>query len=80
MQINKRLIPLVSLAPANSMRARIDSNPEFQRPAVWTVSQKQLLIDTILRGYDIPKMYWRRISTGPDRFEVVDGQQRLRTI
>ena len=80
MQINKRPIPLVSLAPANSMRARIDTNPEFQRPAVWTVSQKQLLIDTILRGYDIPKMYWRRISTGPDRFEVVDGQQRLRTI
>jgi len=80
MQINKRPIPLVSLAPANSMRARIDTNPEFQRPAVWTVSQKQLLIDTILRGYDIPKMYWRRISTGPDRYEVVDGQQRLRAI
>jgi hypothetical protein len=80
MQINKRPIPLVSLAPTNSMRARIDTNPEFQRPAVWTVSQKQLLIDTILRGYDIPKMYWRRISTGPDRYEVVDGQQRLRAI
>jgi hypothetical protein len=40
MQINKRPIPLVSLAPANSMRARIDTNPKFQRPAVWTVSQK----------------------------------------
>lgn len=80
MQINKRPFPLVSLAPANSIRARIDTNPEFQRPAVWTVSQKQLLIDTILRGYDIPKMYWRRTGLNPDRYEVVDGQQRLRAI
>jgi len=80
MQINKRPFPLVSLAPANSIRARIDTNPEFQRPAVWTVSQKQLLIDTILRGYDIPKMYWRRTGINPDRYEVVDGQQRLRAI
>ena len=80
MQINKRPFPLVSLAPANSIRARIDTNPEFQRPAVWTVSQKQLLIDTILRGYDIPKMYWHRTGTNPDRYEVVDGQQRLRAI
>ena len=80
MQINKRPFPLVSLAPANSIRARINTNPEFQRPAVWTVSQKQLLIDTILRGYDIPKMYWRRTGINPDRYEVVDGQQRLRAI
>jgi len=80
MQINKRPLPLVSLAPTNSMRARIDVNPDFQRPAVWTISQKQLLIDTILRGYDIPKMYWRRTGTNPDRYEVVDGQQRLRAI
>jgi hypothetical protein len=80
MQINKRPIPLVSLAPANAMRSRIDTNPEFQRPAVWTVSQKQLLIDTILRGYDIPKMYWRRTGANPDRYEVVDGQQRLKAI
>ena len=80
MQINKRPFPLVSLSPANSIRARIDTNPEFQRPAVWTVSQKQLLIDTILRGYDIPKMYWRRTGINPDRYEVVDGQQRLRAI
>jgi hypothetical protein len=80
MQINKRPIPIVSLAPTNSIRTRIDTNPAFQRPAVWTISQKQLLIDTILRGYDIPKMYWRRVGTSPDRFEVVDGQQRLRAI
>ena len=61
-------------------KARIDTNPDFQRPAVWSLSQKQLLIDTILRGYDIPKLYWRKVCKSPEKYEVVDGQQRLRTI
>ncbi len=64
----------------NGLRSRIDTNPDFQRPSVWSVSQKQLLIDTILRSYDIPKMYWRKIKVNPDAYEVVDGQQRLRAI
>lgn len=68
------------LTTVRSMRPRIDTNPDFQRPAVWTTAQKQLLIDTILREYDIPKMYWRRTGSKPDKFDVVDGQQRLRAI
>ena len=62
------------------IRKRIDTNPDYQRPAVWTRSQKQLLIDTILRNYDIPKLYWRKIGKSPDKYDVVDGQQRLRAI
>lgn len=61
---------------------RIDPSPDYQRPAAWTLKQKQLLIDTILRGYDIPKVYWRRVSNRKDKiqYEVVDGQQRLTAI
>lgn len=59
---------------------RVDTNPDFQRPAVWSLSQKQLLVDSILREYDVPKMYWRKLSSNPDKFDVVDGQQRLRAI
>ena len=66
------------LPTINGLRANIDTNPDFQRPPVWRKSQKQLLIDTILRGYDIPKVYWRKI--GQDQYEVVDGQQRIRAI
>ena len=80
MQINKRVFPLMTVSLPNGIRSRIDTNPDFQRPSVWSVSQKQLLIDTILRGYDIPKMYWRKIKVNPDAYEVVDGQQRLRAI
>lgn len=69
-----------SISSVCGQNARIDTNPDFQRPAVWSLGQKQLLIDTILRGYDIPKLYWRKVADKPERYEVVDGQQRLRTI
>ena len=77
MEISKKPWPILSVC---GFKNRIDTNPDFQRPAVWSAGQKQLLIDTILRGYDIPKLYWRKVSKAPEKYEVVDGQQRLRTI
>jgi hypothetical protein len=77
MEVKKESWPITS---AHGMKEDIDTNPDFQRPAVWTKAQKQLLIDTILRGYDVPKFYWRQTSKSPEKFEVVDGQQRLRAI
>jgi hypothetical protein len=43
-------------------------------------SKKQELIDSILRGWKLPKFYFYRTSIDPEEFEVVDGQQRLMTI
>lgn len=77
MKISKQPWPLIS---THGIRERVDTNPDYQRPPVWTRSQKQLLIDTILRNYDVPKLYWRRVSTNPDKYEVIDGQQRLRAV
>lgn len=77
MNSNKKPWPLKTI---HGIRERIDTNPDFQRPAVWGRSQKQLLVDTILRDYDVPKLYWRKIGSKPDKYDVVDGQQRLRAI
>jgi hypothetical protein len=77
MKSNKKPWPLRS---THGIRERVNTNPDFQRPAVWGRSQKQLLVDTILRDYDIPKLYWRKVSSKPDKYDVVDGQQRLRAI
>lgn len=77
MKSNKKPWPLRS---THGIKDRINTNPDFQRPAVWSKAQKQLLIDTILRDYDIPKLYWRKVSSRPDKYDVVDGQQRLRAI
>jgi len=77
MELSKKPWPLSTIF---GIRERIDTNPDYQRPPVWSISQKRLLIDTILRGYDVPKMYWRKVNKNPDKYEVVDGQQRLRAI
>lgn len=77
MELNKKPWPISTVF---GIKSRIDTNPDYQRPPVWSISQKRLLIDTILRGYDIPKFYWRKIGKNPDKYEVIDGQQRLRTI
>jgi hypothetical protein len=77
MKTNKRPFPIVTIC---GMKSRINTEPDFQRPPVWAKAQKQLLIDTILRNYDIPKFYMRKTHSGPDRYDVVDGQQRLRAI
>lgn len=77
MEISKKPWPVLSVC---GNKNRIDTNPDFQRPPVWSRAQKQLLIDTILRGYDMPKLYWRKTGKSPDRYDVVDGQQRLRAI
>src|SRR6185503_2856940 len=58
--------------------------PEFQRRAVWRPGAKSFLIDTIVRDLPIPIIFLRdrRSDTRtlePQR-EVVDGQQRLRTV
>lgn len=54
--------------------------PDWQREEVWDTSKKQELIDTILRGWKLPKFYFLKISDDPEEFEVVDGQQRLTAI
>ena len=66
MKSNKKPWPLKS---THGIRERINTNPDFQRPAVWGTAQKQLLVDTILRDYDIPKLYWRKsfVETGQIR-------------
>lgn len=49
---------------------------DFQRePNLWSQKDMELLIDSILRDIDIPKLYFA--SEKPDEYEIIDGQQRL---
>ena len=54
--------------------------PDWQRDEVWDSVKKQQLIDSILRGWKLPKFYFLKTSEEPEEFEVVDGQQRLTAI
>jgi uncharacterized protein with ParB-like and HNH nuclease domain len=59
-------------------------NPDFQRRSVWKAGAKSYLIDTIIRGLPIPIIFLRDKRSSLKTFaplrDVVDGQQRLRTV
>ena len=76
---NTRIWPVFSV---NTRRARIDPSPPYQRGLVWSRSQKQLFIDSLIQDFDIPKLYLRRTTNPASQYEweVVDGQQRLKAI
>ena len=52
--------------------------PEWQRGEVWDDDRKRALIDSVLRGWKLPKFYFVKVNE--DDYEVVDGQQRLTAI
>ncbi len=56
---------------------KLNLNPEYQRRFIWTLSDQQTLIKSILSGYAVPNLFLYEKEGG---FEVVDGQQRIRTI
>jgi len=63
---------------------QLELSPEFQRRSVWKPGAKSYLIDTIIKGMPIPIIFLRDKRTDISQFEpireVVDGQQRLRTV
>jgi hypothetical protein len=81
MKINPTTFP-VSWFRDRNMEKTLIIKPPYQRKPVWTQDQKAYLIDTILEGYVIPEVYIHRETTseGKTIFNVVDGQQRIRSI
>jgi Protein of unknown function DUF262 len=62
-------------------------NPPYQRAAdIWPLEKKQLLIDSLLNGFDIPKFYFHDLYPGKKvkgktyRYAIIDGKQRLDAI
>ena len=57
--------------------------PKFQRRSVWSDKARSYLIDTIIKGFPISKIFMRHDvdpKTKKSVREIVDGQQRLKTI
>ena len=69
----------------NAERFDIDTSPEYQRRGeLWNKEKRQLLIDSILNDYDIPKIYFHDLSEGQTKsqfeYAIIDGRQRLEAI
>src|SRR6266487_1264767 len=68
-------------------RDKVFMNPVYQREAnIWSIEKKQLLIDSIINHFDIPKLYFHeylepKLIEGKKRkYAVIDGKQRLLAI
>lgn len=60
-------------------RKKLNLTPSYQRGDVWRPSDRQALIESILRGIPLPSLILLR-TKGPMTHEVVDGKQRLTAI
>lgn len=61
----------------------LEISPWYQRRAVWSAPQKAYLINTIFEQKPVPSIYIRHqidMETERSIKEVVDGQQRVRTV
>jgi uncharacterized protein with ParB-like and HNH nuclease domain len=53
--------------------------PSFQRNFVWDIKKASKLIESFLLGYPVPNILLGR-PQNDDRMEVIDGQQRIRSV
>jgi hypothetical protein len=88
MKIQTGLLLDMTVSRLWRMRTIVDMNPPYQREgAIWPKDTRSRLIDSILNGLDVPKLYFERAprtrSDAPEaRYEyaVIDGKQRLEAI
>lgn len=80
-------VPSSSILHMYSLREAIWFDPPYQRMSdVWPLEKRQLLVDSILNGYDVPKLYFHEffpakvIDGKKFKYAIVDGKQRLETI
>ncbi len=79
-------LPNTTIMRIYSEKDEIQIDPDYQRlGGIWTLSKRQLLIDSILNDYDIPKIYFHDLGREYKKqhgisYAVIDGRQRLETI
>jgi hypothetical protein len=69
-------------------RSKIDMEPPYQRRGrLWSATDKAYLIDSILNGFDVPKLYladftWADSALNQKRlpYAIIDGKQRFEAI
>lgn len=61
------------------LAGRLTIQPEYQRNYIYADGKRDVaVIDSLLKGYPIGLIYFTKVSE--DRFEILDGQQRITSI
>ncbi len=74
--------PMTLSTLVNHHRNRqLNLSPGFQRHSVWSLGQRQKLVESILANNPIPAIFlYERPQRGGLVYDVVDGKQRLESI
>lgn len=64
---------------ARASQGQLELNPTYQRDFVWSNSDSQMLIESILRGIPLPSIILAKVSNNQS-YQIVDGKQRLTAI
>ena len=60
---------------------RIDLDADYQREKIWSRTNQEELLDSIIKNIDIPKIYLARVTDGENfEYECIDGKQRMTTL
>jgi len=69
------------------MRDSLWLDPPYQREGgIWSLYKRQLLVDSVINGFDIPKIYLHELTPAKKvngklkKYAIVDGKQRLQTL
>jgi len=77
---NKKIREIISMVKEQKLLPR----PEFQRRLVWSRDDKNHFIDSVLRGFPFPEIYFAdgsvNLETGEGTQLLVDGLQRVSTL
>lgn len=80
-------LPLSTVLYLHSDRDTYQLDPEYQRESdIWPLEKRQLLIDSIINGFDVPKIYFHKFPKTKEidgrrcTHAIVDGKQRLSSI
>lgn len=70
-----------------SQRNEIMLDPDYQRESdIWGLEKRQLLIDSLINGFDIPKIYFhsffppKEMGNRKYKYAIIDGKQRIQTV
>ncbi len=72
----------------HNQKEKLDFNPPYQRKGkLWSTKDKTFLIDSILNGFDLPKIYIAdftfvesKLNKSKKPYAIIDGKQRFEAI
>src|SRR5437868_6538776 len=81
-------MPARTLSWWRDERDDVDLSPVYQRKGkIWSDRDKQYLIDSLINGFDVPKIYVAdftilnsELNQSRKKYAVIDGKQRLLAI